>query len=215
MILWRKFRDLPPKKQIWLWLAALILLIPLYLHTSGISLRSAEQRFRRMEAAELLGPMEILGRMETGIGSRPRAILAADEHTAAVYLYGPGNELLLSKKREQDFTLLCAGYVGSTGWFLSQQDRPPLPLILFDRHPKAVRAVLTVADESVSWTVESVRDGSGWFRFDLMLPETCSEAQIQAFDALYAMAAQNRDPSLTCTVRFYGATGELIAEESR
>lgn len=209
MILWRKLRDLPPKKQIWLWLAALMLLIPLYLHTSGISLRSAEQRFRRMEAAELLGPMEILGRIETGIGSRPRAILAADEHTAAVYLYGPGNELLLSKKREGDFTLLCAGYVGSADWFLSQEE--PLPLILFDRCPKAVRAELTVEFEGVSWTAESVRDGSGWFRFDLVMPET----QHQAFDALYVMTTQNRDTGIRCTVRCYGATGELIAEESR
>lgn len=209
MILWRKFRDLPPKKQIWLWLAALILLIPLYLHASGISLRSAEQRFRRMEAAELLGPMEILGHIETGIGSRPRAILAADEHTAAVYLYGPGNELLLSEKREGEFTLLCAGYVGSTGWFLSQEES--LPLILFDRCPKAVRAKLTIAYEGDSWTTESIRAGSGWFRFDLVMPED----QHQAFDALYAMATQNRDTGIRCTVRFYGATGELIAEESR
>lgn len=213
MILWRKFRDLPPKKQIWLWLAALIVLIPLYLHTSGISLRSAEQRFRRMEAAEFLGPMEILGRIETGIGSRPRAILAADEHTAAVYLYDPGSELLLSKKRDGDFTLLCAAYVGSVDWFLSQKD--PLPLILFDRQPKAVRAELTVEYEGVCLTAESVRDGSGWFRFDLVLPEESSEAQRQAFYMLYAMTAWNSDTEIRCTVRFYGATGELIAEESR
>lgn len=211
MMLWRKVRDLPPKKQIWFWLAALAVLIPLYLLASGVSLRSAEFRFRRLEAAEFLGPMEVLGRIETDTGNYPRAILAADEHTAAVYLYSPYGELLLSREREEPFTLLSGAYLSSVGWYVQQEEPVTLPLILFDRHPKAVRAELVIEAGDVVWTLESLRDGSGWFRFDLDV----GTREYAALDALHAMTAWNQDADIICTARFYGAAGDLIAEESQ
>lgn len=210
----RKFRDLPPKKQIWFWLAALILLIPMYLLASGVSLRETESRFRRLEAAEFLGPMEILGQLETGAGNYPDALLAADDDTAAVYLYSPYGELLLSERRDGPFTLLSGAYVSSLSWYAQQEEPLVLPLILFDRHPKAVRAELTIASGDICWTLASTRDGSGWFLFDLDSTGFQTE-EYQALESLHAMTTRGPDGELLCTVRFYGAAGDLIAREQQ
>lgn len=209
----QKFRDLPPKKQIWFWLAMLIVLIPLQLQASGGSLRDAEARFRRLEAAEFLGPMEVLGQIETGAGNYPTALLAADEHTAAVYLYSPYAELLLSQKRDGAFTLLSGRHISSLSWYTLNEEPFTLPLVLFDRHPRAIRAELTIETEDVSWTLGSVRDGRGWFRFDLITPGSPSTAEYLALEALYTRITQNGDADIVCTARFYGAAGDLIAEE--
>ena len=206
----QKYRDLPPKKQLLLWLAVLLILIPLYLAASGISLREAEGRFRRLEAAELLGPMEFLGRIETDAGNYPQALLAADEHTAAVYLYSPYGELLLSEKRDGPFVLLSGAYVSSLSWYAQQEEPLILPLILFDRHPKAVRAELTIGSGDI--TLTSVRDGSGWFRFDLDTSGFGAE-EYQLLQTLHTMTTRGNGAAVPCTARFYGASGDLIAQE--
>ena len=206
----QKYRNLPPKKQLLLWLAALMVLIPLYLAASGISLRETEGRFRRLEAAELLGPMEILGRIETDAGNYPQALLAADEHTAAVYLYSPYGELLLSDKRDGPFTLLSGAYISSLSWYAQQEEPLVLPLILFDRHPKAVRAELTIGSGDI--TLTSVRDGSGWFRFDLDTTGFGPE-EYQLLQSLHTMTTRGTGAAVPCTARFYGASGDLIAQE--
>ena len=206
----QKYRDLPPKKQLLLWLAVLLILIPLYLAASGISLREAEGRFRRLEAAELLGPMEFLGRIETDAGNYPQALLAADEYTAAVYLYSPYGELLLSEKRDGPFVLLSGAYVSSLSWYAQQEEPLILPLILFDRHPKAVRAELTIGSGDINLT--SVRDGSGWFRFDLDTSGFGAE-EYQLLQTLHTMTTRGNGAAVPCTARFYGASGDLIAQE--
>lgn len=206
----QKYRDLPPKKQLLLWLAALMVLIPIYLLASGVSLREAEGRFRRLEAAELLGPMEILGRIETDAGNYPQALLAADEYTAAVYLYSPYGELLLSEKRDSPFVLLSGAYVSSLSWYAQQEEPLILPLILFDRHPKAVRAELTIGSGDIILT--SVRDGSGWFRFDLDTSGFGAE-EYQLLQSLHTMTTRGTGDAIPCTARFYGAAGDLIAQE--
>lgn len=208
----QKYRDLPPRKQIWLWLAALMVLIPMYLLASGVSLREAEDRFRRLEAAELLGPMKILGQTETDAGNYPQALLAADEHTAAVYLYSPYGELLLSEKRDGPFVLLSGAYVSSLSWYAQQEEPLILPLILFDRHPRAVRAELTIGSGDI--TLTSVRDGSGWFRFDLDTSGFGAE-EYQLLQTLHTMTTRGTGDAVQCTAKFYGASGDLIAQEMR
>lgn len=213
-LLWQKFRDLPPKRQIWLWLALLIVAIPLYLRAYGFTLTPPEERFRRQEEAEFLGPMEILGSFETDGPIFRRGIIAVDEHTAAVFLYNGHDEVLLSQEREEDFTLLPGVWL-SSDWYIAEEKSFTLPVILFDRHPKAVRAELDIAIGELDWTLEAVRDGSGWFRFDLVRSEEPGQAEIQTLVRLYEHLFSGREAEITFTARFYGAAWDLIAEEYR
>lgn len=213
-LLWQKFRDLPPKRQVWFWLALLIVVIPLYLRVYGFTLTSPEERFRRQEEAEFLGPMEILGSFETDGPIFRRGIIAADEHTAAVFLYNGHDEVFLRREREGDFTLLPGVWL-SSDWYITEEETFTLPAILFDRHPKAVRAELDIDIGEQSWALSAVRDGSGWFRFDLVRSEEPGQAEIQALVLLYEHLFSGRDAEVSFTARFYGAAGDLIAESFR
>lgn len=214
-LLWQKFRDLPPKKQIWFWLALVILLIPLHLRAHGYSLTPPEERFRRQEEANFLGPMEILGSYETDTPLFHNAIVAADEHTAAIFLYSGSDDILRSREREGDFTLMAGGYLSSVSWYTQEEESLTLPLILFDRHPKAVRAELDIDTGQMHWTLGSIRDASGWFRFDLIRAEEPSQEESRAIAALYELLCSGEEAEIIFTVRFYGAAGDLIAEETQ
>lgn len=120
-------------------------------------------------------------------------------------------ELLLLEKRDGPFVLLSGAYVGALSWYAQQEEPLVLPLILFDRHPKAIQVELTIGSGDI--TLTSIRDGSGWFRFDLDTSGFGAE-EYQLLQSLHTMTTRGTGDAVRCTARFYGAAGDLIAEET-
>lgn len=223
--LWRKWRDASTKTRCLCWLALLAALIPLTLLASGTPVRDPEGQFRQWEEASFLGPTEILATIDTGDHNAPKAILAADESSVITYSYGGSYAWLNQTDRTGPFSLLSPVDFYFSRW--ESAEELTLPVVLFDRHPKAVRAelelTLEIQEEDGAvfrcHRMEAVRDRSGYFRFDLQFDASPrSEAEGSAMQLLWACLYDTgfirSDRTFPATARFYDASGGLIAEES-
>lgn len=224
---------LPRKRQTCILLLAIGLLIPLLYIAVGCPALTLEQKFRRAEKADLIGPSAILGLEYVEMPSYTQPVfVAVDETTVTLCGCYPAffddNTHLINRKKTGDLTLLV--------WPRTVDTMPyeafEVPIFLFNAYPEAKRAELEftlVWDESYSreYQAEALREQSGYFRFDIPCPASAvitdasgvSEMNGRDASLLYSLALASdynggvSRAQFPITVRLYNNREELICEE--
>ena len=171
--------------------AGVLLLVMLYYISSGCPAFSAEDRFRREELAQGIGPAEIHAHisMDNYTVYRERiaqiddmgVILASDDYGAIVYTYREDTKRqkgTLLYREKTDGVVLCA-VPGMLQYSDVKELEYPIkvPLILFDNVPDAVRAELEITLRAYQYSWSSAyeelysafanREGEGYFLFSI------------------------------------------------
>lgn len=193
-----------------------------------------EQKFRRAEKADLIGPSAILGLEYVEMPSYTQPVFVAEDETTVTLcgcypVFLDDNTHLIHRKKTGDLTIVV--------WPRTVDTMPyeafEVPIFLFDDFPEAKRAELEftlVWDETFSrdCLTEAHREQSGYFRFDIPCPvskittDEFGGSEIDGRDAslLYSLALAsdyNGGVSRTqfpITVRLYNNREELICEET-
>ncbi|MBQ9148860.1 MAG: hypothetical protein IJX69_04750 [Oscillospiraceae bacterium] len=185
---------------------------------------TAEQRFRRVEKANLVGPSMILGTEDL---SSNRLIIAEEKDAVILYSYPaayPENDIFVYREKAGDVTVLAAP-TNDMIWYYDEE--AALDVIVFDDFPQATRAEL---DFTLAVTVNNVpfekhyslhaqRERDGYFLFSYTTegnPYLTAEAP--ALEAFIAICGSNGDTyidfAVPVTVRLFDEQDTLIAERS-
>ena len=210
-----------------------------------------EQKFRRMEKAELVGPSRIVASFEQPAVGYDHLILA--ETADAVILFQSSSNpwdqgRLTYREKTGPVTILT---VPKMGYGLYDQEVIDLPVFVFHDYHNAVRAELDLEfgegmsfytdvnwsydDYSATttyektWHLESDQPQDGFFRFDIHAepegelltddyyekwqPSTSEGQALEVFSHMMEDGDSYIYASIPAAVRFYGASGDLIAEE--
>jgi len=199
-----------------LYVTVLLLCILLHYIATGCPPLNLEHQFRRAEQAQWVGPAKILGTLELqDSGSYDHVLLAEDHYGTTMYLYSEdtkSGQLHYRKKTDHMQVLAVPGFR-----FMSNDDQIELPVIAFDRSPKAVRAELelVVDDGSAVQTyhAEAQRENDGYFCFTIT--QSGWGAQVRALRRLAWVSGGDDylSPPYPFTIRLYSASGELLHEE--
>lgn len=147
-------------------IVVLIFVYLLYLMLGGPVL-TTEAGLRRMERVHMVGPGKILG-VETGdYLYYDHVLLAEDEEGVILYAYDSEiwhrNDKLVYRQRRGDLMMLTLPIMPGQ---LNHHWDFRLPVVLFDRHPKAVRADVEIAmpnlDKTCLVKCQRNRDGYLW-----------------------------------------------------
>ena len=205
----------------------LILLILAVDYFSGLPAPIPEIQFRREERAHLVGPGQILGIEEIDFSWYDTMIVARTEQ--GVILWTSGQDLdrsaLVYREQKKENLLLAAP--GSMS-YLTIADTVELPLVLFDRCPRAARAEIlftlkdTVNGEPFEKTyhLSSERTASGYFLFTLNAgkgqPYSLEEEALilRAFAEIASGQNTRHDYSVPVQIRFYDLNNTSIGEET-
>ena len=138
----RAWLNLPRKIRVFANLLAILLVIFILYVLMDCPPFTQEQKFRRMEKAELVGPSEILHIMDTkDLGYQH--LLVADDGDGVI-LYGFSDNRwddgrLVYRRKQGPVTVLSAPNFGR---MLAYADEIDLPVFVFHEYPNAVRAEL-------------------------------------------------------------------------
>ena len=233
----RKYRAwwdaLSRKRRICILLLTIALLIPLLYIAVGCPALTLEQKFRRAEKADLIGPSAILGLEYVEMPSYTQPVFVAEDETTVTLcgcypVFLDDNTHLIHRKKTGDLTIVV--------WPRTVDTMPyeafEVPIFLFDDFPEAKRAELEftlVWDETFSrdYLTEAQREQSGYFRFDIPCPaskittDDFGGSEIDGRDAslLYSLALASdynggvSRAQFPITVRLYNNREELICEE--
>lgn len=223
-------------------LGILVLAVTCYIATGCPSL-NFEQEFRRAEKANLVGPSRIVDTVDDEYHEFDKLIVGETEHGVCFFggsiitVYrGSGNgkdEMVYTfsyREKTGDITVLAAPNRSGMMW---DQFGISLPVYVFDRYPKAVRAELeltvtgsktmVVNDETVTtyfserFRGKAERTGEGFFRF---LLDSWDERSAYALELLSDLSGNEMfftskyiDAVVPGTVRLYDENGSLILEQ--
>lgn len=134
---------------------------------------TAEQRYRQLEKAHMVGPARIIANYELEPYNYLNLILADDGDGVIFYPYADfrhGSEAFYYREKTGDLTVLAAPILDS---FCYWEYELELPVFLFDNYPQAQRAQLQFTlSETVNdvyfekeYILDSVREEDGLFRF--------------------------------------------------
>lgn len=205
----------------------LILLLTAAYYFSGLPIPIPELRFRKEEKAHLVGPGRILGKEEIDFSYYETMIVAETEE--GVILWVSGNDLdrsdLVYKEKNGGNLLLAApGHLG----YMTVADEVHLPLVLFDRHPRAVRAELQFTLREIingeefekTYFLSADRETSGYFLFTLNVesdwPDGTDEERLtlQIFANIASGKGNQQDYNVPVQIWLYDGRDKLIAEDS-
>lgn len=203
-----------------LYVTVLLLCILLHYIATGCPPLNLEHQFRRAEKAQWVGPAEILGSFELkGARFYDRVLLAEDRYGTTMYLYREDIDYgeLHYRQKTDKMQVLAVPAFNVTGDVRKQIE---LPIIVFDRNAKAVRAEmeLVVDDGSAVQTyyAEAERENEGYFCF--IVTQSGWGAQIDALRRLSQISGSNVynyyvESRFPIAVRLYDENGKLIHEE--
>lgn len=234
----RFWGNLSRKVKIAITLLALFLMgFALYIFIGGPAF-TAEQRFRRAERANMVGPASIVATYDFTNGSYEHLIVADDSDGVIFYAFsgreGYTTEHLYYREKTEDLTVLAAPVLEHFSYWEYELE---LPVFLFDNYPAAQRAQLQFTlSETVNdvyfekeYILNSVREENGFFRFNLHAESTnwyiddWGRAQGTPLGAEGVVLEQfsqmcgyddsfNLRPQIV-TVRLWNSNDELILEE--
>lgn len=219
----RFWGNIPRRVKIAINLLALYLLgFALYIFI-GCPAFTAEQRFRRLEKAHMVGPARIIENYELEPYNYLNLILADDGDGVIFYLYADfrhGSEAFYYREKTGNLTVLAAPDMFSS---ISLEGSYTLPVFLFDNYPKAVRAELEITlSETLNdvyfentYHLESQREGSGYFQFFIHAKSSTNAEgfALQEFSAISGYDDSFNLRPQPVTVRLYDSSNELILEE--
>lgn len=206
----------------------LILLLAAVDYFSGLPVPVPEIQFRRDERAHLVGPGKILGTEEIYYSLYETMIVAETEDGVILWVtaHGIGRSDLIYREKNGDNLLLAAP--GSLG-YMTVADEVHLPLILFDKHPRAVRVEIqftlneTIDGEVFEKTyhLSADRETAGYFLLTLNAGSgypvgiDYDEAlTLQIFANIVSRQDWRMDYSVPVQMWFYDGRDNLIAEET-
>lgn len=194
---------------------------------SGLPIPIPEIQFRKEERAHLVGPGDILGIEEIDFSHYETMIAAETEEGVILWVSGKDlnrSDLVYKEKNGGDMLLAAPGYLG----YMTVADEVHLPLVLFDQHPRAVRAELRFTLREIvngeefekTYFLSADREKSGYFLFTLNAesdwPEGSDAERLTL--QIFANIASGQDKQLYYNVPiqmwFYNSRNELIAEET-
>lgn len=205
----------------------LLLLLAAGFYFSGFPLPIPELQFRREERAHLVGPGTIIGREDIDFSGYETMIVAETEEGLILWVAGheiDRSNLIYREKTGGNLLLAAPGELG----YMTVAEETNLPLILFDRYPKAARAELqfTLREEidgeifEKSYQLSADRETSGYFLFTLNArrqTESGTDPELLTLQ-IFANAASGRDWNINyrvpIQVRFYDSRDILLAEET-
>lgn len=202
----------------------LILLIFAIVYFSGLPVPIPELQFRRDERAHLVGPGDILGIEEIDFSNYETMIVAETEEGVILWVSAPGiarSDLVYQEKDGENLLLAAPGYLG----FMTVTDEVHLPLILFDRQPRAIHAEIQFTLREVidgetfekTYRLSADRKTSGYFLFTLNSDESYNYHEglaLQIFANIASHREHRQDYSIPVQLRFYDGRDQLIAEET-
>lgn len=196
-----------------------------------------EQRYRRLEKANMVGPARIIGDYELEPYNYLNLILADDGDGVIFYLYASihhGTESFYYREKTGDLTVLAAPCIERFAYWEHELE---LPVFLFDNYPQARRAQLQFAlSETVNdvyfekeYLLESTREEEGFFRFNIHAesdnryvddlgreqgtPLGAEGVVLQQFSQMCGYDDSFNLRPQPVTVRLYDEKDELILEE--
>lgn len=183
LIAWR--RRIPRKVRIaGNFLLAAVLLCLFYIF-AGCPDMTAEQGYQRALRRRLLGPGEVVGILNVDVnGGYNRLLLGETAEGVTLYCYRQENLGFLKGHTFSSWegTLVCrekgetVTVMAAPGVYCStHQEEIHVPVVLFDRCPRAVRAELNVCltgtydseNYEFTYSLDSKREAGGYFAFDL------------------------------------------------
>lgn len=178
-------RRIPRRVRIGRNLLLAVVLFSLFYIFAGCPDMTAEQGYQRALRRRLLGPGEVVGVLNVDVnGGYDRLLLGETEEGVTLYCYRHENlgflkgrtfssweGTLVYREKGETVTAMAAPGVDCTTY----QEEIHVPVILFDKCPKAVRAELDVCltgtynsqNYEFAYSLESKRKAGGYFAFDL------------------------------------------------
>lgn len=202
----------------------LILLIVAIGYFSGLPIPIPELQFRREERAHLVGPGDILGIEDIDFSHYKTMIVAETGQGVILWVSAPEinrSDLLYQEKNGEHLLLAAPGSLG----FMTVPDEVHLPLILFDRQPRAARAEIqfTLREGIDGETFEKTyclsadRKTSGYFLFTLHTDESFTYQEglaLQIFANIASHREHRQGYSIPVQLQFYDGRNQLIAGET-
>lgn len=189
---------------------------------------TAQQQFRRLEKAALIGPQQILTMEEIDLPQADRAILARDDHGVTICTYTQKNiqETMRLIYRETDADLFLLPFPHSLDIW-SDFDDFHLPIVLFDQYEQAVDAEIDFVLNTVindvpflkHYHLKAQRVNPGYFLFTIPFTgDMRTDEEAKALEALsslagYEMNGAFSEKGIQATVRLYDADGNLVTEQ--
>lgn len=221
--------------------AAAVLALTVYILLDAPALTD-QWAFRRAEKANLVGPGEIVTRMELEGMPYRKLITAETDRGVEFYAYDPyirGGEIQFSYQRKNGALTVAVppGSMVPLSWPLLEEGE--IPVFLFHEFPEAVRAELELSIAGAySWYVNdaertmefdehfslcSVEAGDGWFRFAMEVegtPDFTPTPSLQAAELLIRVCdpysyIPDRKSEIPVTIRLYDEADQLIHEEQQ
>lgn len=183
---------------------------------------TAEQKFRRAEKANFVGPGEILGIYELEGFVYPHLLVADDSDGVIFYSFDnliDPSENLVYREKTGDLTVLAAPDYRD---YTHREAEVEVPVFLFDKYPEATRAELEFTLSTTlnnvyfekDYVLESLRESDGYFCFNLRITSQGAESYaVQEFSRMCGYSSAWNLQSQPITVRLYGEDEELILEE--
>ena len=199
----------------------LIFLYLLYLMLGGPIL-TMETRFRRMEQVHMVGPGKILG-IETGdYLYYDHVLLAEDEEGVILYACDSRiwhrNDKLVYRQRRGDLMMLTLPIMPGQ---LNHHWDFRFPVVLFDRHPEAVRARIgiEVPGQENGYTVTCQRNHQGYFFGEIVhVGDFYSGTKAEWLQLLADLSNSSSGTTdltvISARVRLYDQEDHLIHEET-
>ena len=222
------WKRLPRKNRALIHCAGIAILSLMIYFCLGWPPLTAQQQFRRLEKAALIGPQQILTVEKIDLPRADRAILARDDHGVAVCTYTQKNiqDTMRLIYRETDADLLLLPFPHSFDIW-SDIDDFQLPIVLFDKFEQAVGAemdfVLDLVVNDVPFVkhyhLNAQREDPGYFLFTIPFTgDTRTDEEAQALEALsyltgYGMKGAFSKKGVQAAVRLYDEEGNLITEQ--
>lgn len=192
---------------------------------SGLPYPVTELQFRIEERGKLIGPSEILGIEEIDFSWCDRMVIAETEQGVILWISGQDfgrSSLVYREKGEESLLVAPAGSLG----YMTVADEIQLPLVLFDRQPRAARAEIRFSLSEIingelfekTYELSSRREAQGYFLFTQnggeSVPGWTEEGLTLQVFANYASGQErNHEYHVPIRVCYYDSRDALIAEE--
>jgi hypothetical protein len=213
-------------------IVAILLCVVICYGAIGAPPLTTEMQYRRVEQSHMIGPGRILGTETVSEGGQEKLLIAKSDSHLMLYSYSEGNKTksfdLRYWETREDLSILIAG---ESLPFYHESQNFTLPIILFDKHPDAVRAEVSFRMFLGDYTdpqhkepyekhfhLESTRSHEGYFYFRIEHKAYTNHLYTKMLQALAEISVgYNNSEAIAATtpitVRLYNEAGEMIVNE--
>lgn len=216
----------------------ILLCVVIMLVVAHLPALTPQAQYRRLEQGYMIGPARILG-TEIVSDNGERLLIGKSDTELMLYrymesdfsLFADHDELstdLVCREKHGGLTILVAG--GRNPHF-NHADEFNLPIILFDDHPRAIRAEVEftlflgereekegIVRDEIPFVLRSNRSNDGYFYFSIHHTKQTDHRYTYKLETLASISAGrsfsyfNPDPT-PVTVRLYDASNQLIVDQ--